>query len=50
MEAYHILIQYNNNKQNIVVYCKIWKKYSEIQLDLNNRKMTNHPPSPDKKL
>ena len=28
-----------------------WKKYNEIQLtknkmDLNNRKMTNHPPSP----
>ena len=40
-----------NNKQNIVVFYKIWKKCNGIQLtknkmDLNNRKMTNHPPSP----
>ena len=36
----------------MVVFYKIWKKYNDIQLtkkiDLNNRKMTNHPPSPDK--
>ena len=42
----------NNNKQNIVVFYKIWKKYNEIQLtknkmDLNNRKFTNHPPTPN---
>ena len=35
----------------MVLFCKIWKKYNEIQLtknkmDLNNRKMTDHPPSP----
>ena len=40
-----------NNKQNIIVFYKIWKKYNEIQLtkikmDLNNRKMTNHPAFP----
>ena len=36
----------------LVFYMK-WKKYNEIQLtkkmDLNIRKMTNHPPSPDSK-
>ena len=37
----------------MVIFYKKWKKYNEIQLtknkmDLNNRKMTNHPPSPDK--
>ena len=36
---------------NIILYYKIWKKHNEIQLtknkmDLNNRKMTNHPPCP----
>ena len=36
----------------MVIFYKKWKKYNEIQLtknkmDLNNRKMTNHPPSPD---
>ena len=35
----------------MVVFYKKWKKYNEIQLtknkmDLNIRKMTNHPPSP----
>ena len=35
----------------MVIFHKKWKKYAEIQLtknkmDLNNRKMTNHPPSP----
>ena len=35
----------------MVIFCKKWKKYNEIQLtknkmDLNIRKMTNHPPSP----
>ena len=35
----------------MVIFYKKWKKYNEIQLtknkiDLNNRKMTNHPPSP----
>ena len=34
----------------VIVYIK-WKKHNEIQLtknkrDLNNRKITNHPPSP----
>ena len=37
----------------MVIFYKKWKKYNEIQLtknkmDLNIRKMTNHPPSPDK--
>ena len=36
----------------MVIFYKKWKKYKEIQLtknkmDLNNQKMTNHPPSPD---
>ena len=35
----------------MVIFKKKLKKYNEIQLtknnvDLNNRKMTNHPPSP----
>ena len=35
----------------ILLFYKIWKKYNEIQLtknkiDLNDRKMKNHPPSP----
>ena len=35
----------------VIVYKK-WKKYNKIQLtknkmDLSNRKMTNHPPSPE---
>ena len=35
----------------MVIFYKKWKKYNEIQLTkkemvLNNRKMTNHPPSP----
>ena len=34
------------------LFSKIWKNYNEIQLtkkkmDLNNRKMTNQPPSPE---
>ena len=37
------------------LFYKIWKKRNEIQLtknkmDLNNRKMTNRPPSPDIKF
>ena len=41
----------NNNKHNLLVFYKRWKKYNERQLtknkmELNNRKMTNHPPSP----
>ena len=37
---------------NLVKLYKKWKKNNEIQLtknkmDLNNRKMTNHPPSPE---
>ena len=37
----------------MVILYKKWKKYNEIQLtknkmDLNIRKMTNHPPSPEK--
>ena len=37
----------------MVIFYMKWKKYNEIQLtknkmDLNNRKMTNHPSSPDK--
>ena len=36
----------------MVIFNKKWKKNNEIQLtknimDLNIRKMTNHPPSPD---
>ena len=35
----------------MIILYKKWKKYNEIQLtknkmDLNIRKMTNHPPSP----
>ena len=35
----------------MVIFYKKWKKYDELQLiknkmDLNNQKMTNHPPSP----
>ena len=38
----------------MVLFYKIWKKYNKIQLtenkiDFNNRKMTNHPPSPAKR-
>ena len=45
--------KYNKNKQNIAAFYMIWKKYNEIHLrkskmNLNNRKMTNHPPSPVK--
>ena len=37
----------------MVIFYMKWKKYNEIQLtknkiDLNNRKLTNHPSSPDK--
>ena len=37
----------------MVIFYKKWKKYNEIQLtknkmDLNIRKMTNHPLSPGK--
>ena len=36
----------------MVIFYKKWKKYNEFQLtknkmDLNIRKMTNHPPSPE---
>ena len=36
----------------MVIFYKKWKKYNETQLtknkmDLNIRKMTNHPPSPE---
>ena len=36
----------------MVIFYKKWKKYNEFQLtknkmDLNNQKMTNHPPSPE---
>ena len=39
----------------MVIFYKKWKKYNEFQLtknkmDLNIRKMTNHPPSPDKTM
>ena len=35
----------------MLIFHKRWKQYNEIQLtknkmDLNNRKMTNHPPPP----
>ena len=35
----------------MVIFYKIWKKYNEIQvtknkMELNNREMKNHPPSP----
>ena len=43
----------NINEHNIVIFYKKWKMYNEIQstknkMDLNNRKMTNHSPSPVK--
>ena len=50
--VYHILLsKYNNNKHNMVIFNMKWKKYNEIlltknKMDLNIRKMTNHPPSP----
>ena len=36
----------------MVIFYKKWKKYNEFQLtknkmDVNIRKMTNHPPSPE---
>ena len=36
----------------MAIFYKKWKKYNEVQLtknkiDLNIRKMTNHPPSPE---
>ena len=35
----------------MVIFYKKWKKYNEIQStkkkDLNIRKITNHPPSPE---
>ena len=39
--------KYNNNKPNMVIFYKKWKKYNGIQLtnnkmDLNIQKMTNH--------
>ena len=40
---------YNNNKQNMAVFYKIWKKYNIIKLTKNkidNRKIKNHPPFP----
>ena len=42
--------KHKKNKHNLLVLCKRWKKYNEIQLtnnkmDLNNLKITNHPPS-----
>ena len=45
------LSKYKNNKQNMVIFYKKFKKYNEIQLtknkiDLNIRKMINHPPFP----
>ena len=43
--------KFNKEKHNMEVFYKIWKKYDEIQLtkkmDLNNRKMKNHPLSTD---
>ena len=48
---YHILTKIQYNKQNIVIFYKKWKKYNEIKLtknkiDLNIRKMPNHPTPP----
>ena len=45
--------QKNNNKHNILIFYKKWKKYNEIQLtkikmDINIRKITNRQPSPSK--
>ena len=45
------LSEYNNNKHNIVIFYKKWKKLNKIQLtknkmDLNNQKIKNHQPSP----
>ena len=49
--AYHYLIKIQYNKHNMVLFLIIRKKYNSIQLtkakiDLNNRKITNHRPSP----
>ena len=50
--AYNNHIKIHNNKHNMEIFYKIWKKYDEIQLtknktDLHNRKIKkNHPPSP----
>ena len=44
--------KYNNNKHNMVIFYKNWKKYNEKfnseknKMDLNIQKMKNHPPSP----
>ena len=39
----------------MVIFYKKWKKFNEIQLaknkmDLNNRKITNYPPSPEHQI
>ena len=39
----------------MVIFYKKWKKYNEIQLtktkmEINIRKITNHPPSPGNKI
>ena len=49
--------KYNNNKQNVVIFYKKWKKYNEIQLtknkiDLNfrkNDKSSTLPPTKNPK-
>ena len=43
-------MKYNNNKHNLLVLQKRWKKQNGIQLaknkmDFTNRKIKNHPPS-----
>ena len=50
--AYLYLSKYSNNKHNIAIFNKKWKKYNEIQLtknkmDFNSLIMKNHPPSPE---
>ena len=45
--AYHFLTKFNNNKHNILVFYKIWKKSTvkfTKKMDLNNRKITNLLP------
>ena len=44
--------KYNNNKQIMETFSKKWKStmkfdWQKNKMDLNIRKMTNHPPSPD---
>ena len=48
--AYNILSKYNNNKHNMAILNKNWKKYNEIQFPKTENELDqskNHPPYPE---